>query len=233
VGRLREWWEARGRRLAWGVLAIVVAASPWWARAVAARMDYFRVRRVEIEGLRFASPDVVRLRLRPDTTMSVWDDLEAYERRVEGHAQIRSVRVGRRLPGTLVVRVEENLPVALVQGETELIAYDAEARRLPVDPARTPVDLPVLLERDPPLLRLLGALHDSAPAIFSRISDVRRAGRDELVFHFASLPVRTLGNVTAARLAEIFPVEADLARRQARVAELDLRYRDQVIARLQ
>jgi hypothetical protein len=35
------------------------------------------------------------------------------------------------------------------------------------------------------------------------------------------------------RLADIFPVESDLARRQARVKELDLRYRDQVIARLQ
>ena len=233
MGRLRAWWEARGRRVAWGVLAVVVAVSPWWARAIAARMDYFRVRRVEIQGLRYASPDVVRLRLRPDTTMSVWDDLDAYARRVEGHAQIHSVRVGRRLPGTLVVRVEENLPVALVQGETELVAYDAEGRRLPVDPARTPVDVPVLLERDPALLRLLGALHDSAPAIFSRISDVRLAGRDELVFHFASLPVRTLRDVTATRLADVFPVEADLARRQARVAELDLRYRDQVIARLQ
>jgi hypothetical protein len=30
----------------------------------------------------------------------------------------------------------------------------------------------------------------------------------------------------------VTPVEADLARRHLRVAELDLRYRDQVIARL-
>jgi hypothetical protein len=35
------------------------------------------------------------------------------------------------------------------------------------------------------------------------------------------------------RLADIFPVENDLARRQLHVGELDLRYRDQVIARLQ
>jgi hypothetical protein len=42
-----------------------------------------------------------------------------------------------------------------------------------------------------------------------------------------------MDDVTARRLAEIYPVEGDLARRRARVAELDLRYRDQVIARLQ
>ncbi len=45
--------------------------------------------------------------------------------------------------------------------------------------------------------------------------------------------VRAMLDVAPARLAEIVPVEQDLARRQARAAELDLRFRDQVIARLQ
>jgi hypothetical protein len=35
------------------------------------------------------------------------------------------------------------------------------------------------------------------------------------------------------RLADIFTFENELARRQVRVGEIDLRYRDQVIARLQ
>jgi cell division protein FtsQ len=39
-------------------------------------------------------------------------------------------------------------------------------------------------------------------------------------------------DVSAARLAEIDPVEDDLTRRGLRAAEIDLRYRDQVIARL-
>jgi cell division protein FtsQ len=47
------------------------------------------------------------------------------------------------------------------------------------------------------------------------------------------LRVRAKVGVSAARLTDIFPVEFDLRRRGARVAELDLRYRDQVIARLQ
>jgi hypothetical protein len=45
--------------------------------------------------------------------------------------------------------------------------------------------------------------------------------------------VRALTGLSVVRLADIFPVESDLARRQARVEELDLRFRDQVIARLQ
>jgi cell division protein FtsQ len=48
----------------------------------------------------------------------------------------------------------------------------------------------------------------------------------------ADVPVRTMTSVTLARLSDIEPVERDLARRQLRAAELDLRYRDQVIARL-
>ena len=47
------------------------------------------------------------------------------------------------------------------------------------------------------------------------------------------LRVRLPLDLSVERLADIFPVESDLARRQARVGELDLRYRDQVIARLQ
>ena len=40
-------------------------------------------------------------------------------------------------------------------------------------------------------------------------------------------------DVTPARLLDLEPVQQDLARRRARVAEIDLRFRDQVIARLQ
>jgi len=47
------------------------------------------------------------------------------------------------------------------------------------------------------------------------------------------LRVRVPVGLSVERLADIFPVESDLARRQASVSELDLRYRDQVIARLQ
>jgi hypothetical protein len=40
-------------------------------------------------------------------------------------------------------------------------------------------------------------------------------------------------DVSIERLAEVVPVEEDLARKQLRVAEIDLRFKDQVIARLQ
>ena len=58
------------------------------------------------------------------------------------------------------------------------------------------------------------------------------AGPGEIVLQIADLPVRVMTSVTLARLSDIDPVERDLTRRQLRAAEIDLRYRDQVIARL-
>jgi hypothetical protein len=71
------------------------------------------------------------------------------------------------------------------------------------------------------------------PTLYARLSEVRLVGRDGLVLQFKNWPVRVLRDVTLERLADIDPIEADLVRRHVRVAEIDLRYRDQVIARIQ
>jgi hypothetical protein len=213
--------------------SIVVVTSPWWARFIASRLSYFRVRRVEIVGVRYLAPSDILARLRVDTTRSVWDDPRPLEDRVARHPQVSEVSISRKLPGTLVVNVVENLPVALVSTERGFLAFDARGRQLPLDPSRVAVDLPIAARRDTALFRLLAQLRTERPAVFERVSEVRRVGNREVLVHFESLPVRAMLDVTPDRFAEIFPVEADLAKRQARVAELDLRFRDQVIARLQ
>ncbi len=215
-----------------------VAASPWWMRAALTRLDFFRVRRVEIEGARYVSPDQIVSRLRIDTTASVWGDVALWERRVRQHPSVRDVRIARKLPGTLVVRVTENLPVALVQAAAGLVPVDATGKSLPIDPAITDVDLPVLAMRDTLVLRVLGDVRAASPALFDRIGEVRRLPRGEYVFRLADQPslaqrdVLAAADISAERLAEIIPVEQDLARRNLRAVELDLRFRDQVIARL-
>jgi cell division protein FtsQ len=145
---------------------------------------------------------------------------------------VRRVSVRRKLPGTLVVEVEENLPIALVPANDGLHAYDARGTLLPIDLARTPIDAPIVARRDIGLLALLGVLRNEAPALYDRVSEIRIAGPDEVLLEFSGTPVRAMRDVTAARLAEIEPVQEDLARRGLRAAEIDLRYRDQVIARL-
>ena len=221
-----------------GALAVVVVlallVSPVWAPHVLRRLSFFRVRRVEILGTRYTSPTELLDRLKVDTMRSVWDPLDPLAARVRTHAQVESVTVRRRLPGTLVVQVKERHPVALVSGPGGLRAVDERGRRLPLDPSRTPVDAPVVTAapRDTMVYHLLGAMQRDAPALYARLSSIRAAGTDEIVLQIADLSVRAMTNVTLARLGDIEPVQRDLMRRQVRAAEIDLRYRDQVIARL-
>ncbi len=223
----------RWRVAAWIAALLVAATAPWWAPPLLANLSYFRVRRVEVYGRHYIQPEDVLARLRVDTTTSGWDDLDVLERRVASHPQIRSVTIERKLPGTLVVRITENLPVAFVPGSRGLRAVDADGHSLPIDPSRVSVDLPVLAQDDIALVRVLADLRGRAPSLYDQISTVRRVGRDEVTLALSAAVVRARSDVTAERLADLIPVEQDLARRKARVTELDLRFRDQVIARLQ
>jgi cell division protein FtsQ len=229
------------------VAALLLLTSPLWGPRALAQLAFFRVRKVQVEGVRYLPAREVVSLLRVDSSASIWDDLAPYQRRVAAHPQVATVEVARKLPGTLVVRVEENLPTALVPGPGgALRAVDGRGRVLPIDPSRVAVDLPVVVQRDAQgdtaLLHLLGELRDDEPRLYARVSEARRVGKGELALQLTApsetaaggvLPVRAMADVTVARLAELYPVEQDLARRGLRVAEIDLRYRDQVIARLQ
>jgi cell division protein FtsQ len=219
-----------GRRAA-AVAAVIAIASPWWALPMLRQLAFFRVRHVEMRGWHYATPADLSARLQLDTAFSIWSDLAPLEARIKRHPQIGDASISRRLPGTLVVTVVEIDPVALVAGNAGFTAYDAQGRRLPLDPSRTPVDLPILERRDPALLRFLAQVKAEDPALFARISEVRRVGRDELVLQLVTLTVRVMANVSVDRLAQISSVEENLASRHARPLELDLRFKDQVIAR--
>ncbi len=232
---VRSRWRRRLRSIGMLVAGLAILSSPWWYRPVLSNLDFFRVRRVEVLGARYASPDEIVSRLRVDSSASVWDDVGPLEERVRVHPSVRDVRIERKLPGTLVIRVTENPPVALIQVSGGLVAVDAAGRTLPVDPTAVDVDLPVLRSRDTLALRLLGEVQEALPLVFARIGDVRRTPAGDLAIRLnepATRVVLASADLTVQRLSEIIPVEQDLARRNATATELDLRYRDQVIARL-
>ncbi|HEX8943121.1 MAG TPA: FtsQ-type POTRA domain-containing protein [Gemmatimonadaceae bacterium] len=215
------------------IAIVLVVGAPLWGPLLLRRLTFFHVHRVEILGARYVAPRDILSRLHVDTMASVWDPTGPLAVRVAGHPAIQHAEVRRKLPGTLVIEIVERVPIALVQAAGGFRVYDARGVALPIDPARVLVDLPVLMERDTTALRLLGAMHAARPDLYDRVSAVRRAGRDELILQLKTEPVRVMQDVTLDRLADIEPVEADLGRKQLHVAEIDLRYRDQVIARLQ
>lgn len=245
------------------LLLVLLAPTPWLARRGASRLAFFHVRKVVVEGTRYLAPDTVITQLGLDTLHSVWDDPAPLEKRVMALPQVAAASISRRLPGTLVVTITEKLPVALVPGMQGLEPVDSSGATLPIDPAREALDLPVSNQRDVALIRMLAQVRARNAVLYRRISEVSRDGVGDVLLLLTStgpaspaalpdsshsiadgaapvavnvpamLRVRARMGVTAARLTDIFPVEFDLRRRGARVAELDLRYRDQVIARLQ
>lgn len=226
--------------IAAGVL--VVLLIPLWSPLLLRRLSFFRVRRVEVVGVRYVEPREILDRLRIDTLASVWDDPDPLAARVAGHPLVRDVEIDRRLPGTLVVRLVEHAPVALIPTPNGFRAYDERGVALPIDPTTTDVNAPVMARVDTALLRLLGDARIESPALYARLSEVRReaspdgpalrASGGDVVFVLDSMPVRASADITLQRLADVELVEQDLARRRVRAIELDLRYRDQVIARL-
>lgn len=211
---------------------VLIAGAPFWGPLLLRQLSFFRVRKVEIIGARYVTVGEVIDRLHVDTTASIWDPTGPLAARLASHPQLRRVSVRRKLPGTLVVDIEENPPVALVATNDGLMAYDARGVALPIDLARTPIDAPILPRRDLGVLAFLGLLRTEAPALYDRVSEIRVVGADEVMIDLDGTPVRAMRDISTARLAEVEPVEEDLARRGFRAAELDLRYKDQVIARL-
>ena len=221
---------------------LVVLLIPLWSPLLLRQLSFFRVRRVEVVGVRYVDPREILDRLRIDTLASVWDDADPLADRVAGHPLVRHVEIDRRLPGTLVVRLVEHAPVALIPTPNGFRAYDERGVALPIDPTSTDVNAPVMARVDTALLRLLGDARIESPALYARLSEVRReasvngpsllASGGDVVFVLDSMPVRASADITLQRLADVELVEQDLARRRLRAIELDLRYRDQVIARL-
>ena len=243
-------WRDRPRWLRLSVsLSVIVAslalvASPWWGPRALSRLDFFHVRTIEFDGVRFAKSAELLQRLRVDTTQSVWQPLDTLAARVLAHPMVRNVQVERDLPGTIRVHVSERIPVAMVPSRGGMRPADATGQVLPIDPALVPLDIPLAMSTDSVMLSVLDGLRQSAPTLYARVSEARKVGPDEFRFTISgsavgaagpaminSLIVRTTADVTVVRFKDILPVEADLARNHLRAVELDLRFRDQVIVR--
>ena len=234
IGRVIEWLKSHKKMISMSALGVLLMTSVAWLPALLRPLDFFHVRKVSVRGIHYVDARALVRHMRIDTLTSIWNSLDPYAERIAALPQVRSARLSRRLPSTIVVTVEESIPVALVPTSGgALRAYDEDGRLLPVDPTRMDLDLPILSRADTALLRLLADLRRVDPPMFARVSEVERTGRDEAIVFLSSLPVRVLSSMSVERFGELRAVEEDLARRAAKPAELDLRFSDRVIVRVQ
>jgi hypothetical protein len=213
-----------------GAAAIVL--SPLWGPPALRPFRFFAVRRVELVGVRYLSPELVTgaLGLRKDA--SVWDRIGPPAGRVRVLPGVAEAEVTRRLPATLRVEVREIEPVALASGPEGLVPVGPDARPLPYDPTRVAVDAPVVASAGRPLVAALAAVRAADPGFFGEVASARAgpAGSLELDVEGRGC-VRLALPVVAAVVQAVAAVERTLAARSEAWRELDGRYAGWVVVR--
>ena len=239
------------------LLVILATAAAAALAAVAPRglrhLNAFHVQTVEVTGTRYLGAEEVLAASGIVPTSTLFDDFERWRTILRRHPMILDVAVSRRLPATIVLHITETVPLAFARLET-LRPVDARGRLLTADPARLPLDLPVLggrprvhgderLADEPSLraLRALAALAAHEPELFALASEVaplddgvrvlltEPAGA-EILLPFAPDAERlhhlrlTLADVAMARDSQ--PAELPRLRR------IDARFREQIVVSL-
>jgi cell division protein FtsQ len=237
-----------GRLFSWLTAAMLLGWGLSWALPrvprTLAEVEWFRVRSVRVEGVRHLSAEEVQRLAAVPPDANLWDDPAPVAARVRAHPLVRTATVSRLLPGTLRLRIVEREPVALLPTPT-LEPVDVEGRRLPLDPARLHLDLPVLRPRRAtaaaaapaaiaPAAREIARLAEADPSFWANVSVVTPEGARHLVLDLSEPAVRLRVRIplTPLRLREAMAVLDDATGRTGEPpATLDLRFADQVVIR--
>jgi hypothetical protein len=225
------------RLLLLAIVAVpVLAGSVWWSPALLRRTPWTQVRRVEVVGTIYVAPDSVLAAARIRPAASVFDDFQSAEARIAEHPLIRRARIGPRGWRTLRIEVEELVAVALAP-VPELHPVMGDGTVLPIDPARTRVDLPILnvpvavregrvVEGEGRrVLEAFAHVHARNPGLAAIVAEVRPAPGGGIA----------LSLLESREAAEIWlPAEPDEATlRRVRATLVDLRRRRWTVQRLE
>jgi cell division septal protein FtsQ len=233
------------------LLATVLFGAAWtWGGQLPRALEdveAFRVKNVEVHGLRFLSRADVLEAMGITSQSSVWGDVDAWVEAVTDMPMVRFAKVERRVPDGLVVFVTERRPVALVPTPT-IEPVDMDGVLLPLDPAKHRLDLP-LVEADPPpaegslllpkRIRLLvgevDRLMSVDTAFLQMVSEVRWGEGHTLVARWAQPDVEFLlpFGLSPERLQEgLEALGHAMSRPESEVPEIvDLRFADLVVVR--
>lgn len=218
------------RRVIGGVGAgVVVAAVLWFGVPRLMRaMDFFAIRRVEVTGARYLSAAEVVAAMGVPAGASIADPLSRWQAGIAAMPGVREVKVSRRLPGTVRVRITEAEPVALAQREGRLRLVDARGEVLPFDPARSPPDLPVVAGNG--VAGVIALIKVVDPRFFSEIESGTRV-RNHVVLEAGSRRLLLRTDASVEEVQNMAAVANDLAATGRAWRELDGRFAGQVIVR--
>ncbi len=223
-----------GRRLkpGWIALAAVALGALAWLGLprLLARLEFFRVRRVELVGLRHDAPERLLEAMALPERLSVFDDLDPYAERLRALPGLAQVQVGRRLPGALRVLIREVTPVALAPVDGRLAMVSGAGAVLPFEPTRRAPDLPVLARPDSTVAAVLGRLREVDPEFFGQVGAAARVDGD-VALEVGRRRVWLRPEASAEVMRAVMTVAEVLAREGRAYDEIDGRYSSQVVVR--
>ena len=225
----------------WGLVAGGVALAADWLPDALAELKFFRARDYRVAGARLLQDQQVLAVAAISPFVSVFDDLTPIELRLEHHPLIRSARVTAELPRTLVVTIEERIPVGFVAGPV-LEPVDRDGQVLPLDPVEHRLDLPVLIRTgggaalSPSQLRVLAIEVDRLaaddPTFLAAVSEMAIDDRgDATAVLSGNLLLRFRPPLSHRRLRDGLTVLEDAVLRHPdqEAVVLDLRFEDQIV----
>ena len=224
----RAWLRSR-KLVVRGVVALSIIAAGALLPSALRRMSFFDVRRLELVGARYLTPDEVARALALPAGTSIFDDLTPLERRVVRIEGVLEAEVSRRLPGTLRIQVREREAVALTERRGRLVLMDVDGKILPFDPTRPADDLP-LADADSGVGHLLVRFRAAEPELYARVDAGRRA-RSDVVLESGATRWRLRRDATPEECRALALVLGELARRGWTARELDARFSGRVIVR--
>jgi cell division septal protein FtsQ len=233
-------WKLRVRRLprvSWRVLAWAGTAMTimvMWMTAPLAlrRLKFFRVRQVELVGIRYLDADRVLAALHLSPHASVFDDTNVLAERLRGLDGVADASVVRRPPASIKVIVREIEPVALVANARGALApVDAAGRPMPFDLAG--LDLPIVQAADSEVVSVLARVQAFDPALYQTIDAAWRteSQRGDVVLELGNHRVLLKPDAGPEVIEAVMLVARDLAAIARPYAELDGRFAGQVVVR--
>ena len=209
-------------------VAVIAGAAIFLPRVVH-QAAFFRVREIEVVGLRYLDAHEVVRRLRLASDASVVDPINGVLAAAQAIPGVVAASVERRLPGTLRVTILEATPVALASQSERLVLLDQRGRVLPFDPTRVPTSLP-LAEPDSAAAAVLARVMTGDPSWFESIERVYRDGADVLM-DAGPHRIRVRAGASPATLRAITAVRGYLAQHGVAWREIDARYQDRLFVR--
>ncbi|MFQ5865045.1 MAG: cell division protein FtsQ/DivIB [bacterium] len=146
--------------------------------------EIFQLKEIKIEGTHFIKKTELRKYFQIDSVKKIFDiDLRAIEHQVSQHPLVQKVQASRRFPSTLLVKIIEKEPIAVVNN-LELFAIDERGHVLPKIHSAMLCDYPIISnlginkgqvnesEALSEILELLMHLKQHQFMLYSRISEI-------------------------------------------------------------